>query len=239
MRQLLSYVRAAVEKYNMIESGDKIAVGVSGGKDSVALLVALASLKRFYPVPFSIVAITADPCFGGVQGDYSEIEKLCEEYDIPYIIKRTEIGRVIFDERQEKNPCSLCARMRRGLLHDLSKEQGCNKIALGHHMDDAVETFYMNLLQNGTIGCFSPVTYLSRKDITMIRPLIFAREKDCVRVVEGKLPIVKSGCPNDGQSKREDIKNLIKTLDKDYENLVLKTLRAMQRADLDGWGVEN
>lgn len=224
----------------MITSGDKIAVGVSGGKDSVALLTGLAELRRFYPEHFDIIAITADPCFGGIQTDYTEISQLCDSLCVPYIIHRTQIGQIVFDTRKEKNPCSLCAKMRRGCLHDLAKQNGCNKIALGHHMDDAVETFYMNLLRNGTIGCFSPVTYLSRKDLTMIRPLIFAREYDCRRVVNaGGFPTVKSVCPNDGVSERENMKQKIRELSREYENLIPKTIGALQRAGIDGWNYNN
>ena len=176
MQKLLGYVRCALDKYKMIDEGDNIAVAVSGGKDSVALLAALGAIRRFYPIKFSLTAITIDPCFNGQETDYSPIEKLCEEMEIPYIIKRTELGTIIFETRKEKNPCSLCARMRRGLLHDTTKEAGCNKIALGHHLDDAAETFMMNLFSGGRISCFSPVSYLSRKELYMIRPLVLARE---------------------------------------------------------------
>ncbi len=236
MQQLMSYMRCAMEKYNMIDDGDKVAVGVSGGKDSVAMLVGLAQLRRFYPKKFELIAVTLDPCFNNAHGDYSEISKLCEELCIPYIIKRTELAKIIFQTREEKNPCSLCARMRRGALHDIAKENGCNKIALGHHMDDAAETFMMNLLNLGQIGCFSPVSYLSRKDLYMIRPMIFASEKDVKRAInKSSLPVIKSLCPVDKKTQREDVKNLLNSLEKDYPALRKKIVGSLQRGEIDRW----
>lgn len=236
MQKLMSYMRSAMEKYEMISEGDCVAVGVSGGKDSLALLYALSRMRKFYPVRFDIKAISLDMCFSGTQSDFSKIAELCKKEDIPYIIKRTEIGRIIFEYRKESNPCSLCARMRRGSLHDAAKEAGCNKIALGHHMDDAAETFMMNLLNNGTIGCFSPVTYLSKKDLYMIRPMIFARESDCARVVRREqLPLVESRCPADKHTEREEIKLLLNSYEKKYGNVREKILGAMQRRNIDGY----
>lgn len=236
MQKLLSLVRAAVDKYNMIESGDKIAVCVSGGKDSVALLKCMAELRRFYPKDFELCAVTLDPCFFGEYGDYSEIERLCGGNNIPYTVKRTDLYNVIFETRKEKNPCSLCARMRRGLLHDTAKELGCNKIALGHHMDDAAETFLMNLFSGGRAECFSPVSYLSRKDLYMIRPMIFAYEKDIERVVgKENLPIVKSNCPADENTHREEMKQLLKELEKKYPAIRQKIVGAMQIGNISNW----
>ncbi|NCD03246.1 MAG: adenine nucleotide alpha hydrolase family protein [Clostridia bacterium] len=236
MQQLMSYMRSAIEKYNMIENGDKIAVGVSGGKDSLALLIGLSELRRFYPKYFELIAITLDPCFNGVECDYSQIEELCQRINIPYIIKRTELAKIIFETRKEQNPCSLCARMRRGSLHDIAKENGCNKIALGHHLDDAAETFMMNLLNLGQIGCFSPVSYLSRKDIYMIRPLIFATEKDVARAVnKTNLPVIASCCPVNKKTERENVKNLLNMLEKDYPGLRKKIVSSMQRGEIDNW----
>ncbi|MFY9198657.1 MAG: tRNA 2-thiocytidine biosynthesis TtcA family protein [Acutalibacteraceae bacterium] len=236
MQQLMSYMRCAMEKYNMIDDGDKVAIGVSGGKDSIAMLVGLAQLRRFYPKKFELIAVTLDPCFNETNGDYSEISRLCEELCIPYIIKRTELAKIIFQTREEKNPCSLCARMRRGALHDIAKESGCNKIALGHHMDDAAETFMMNLLNLGQIGCFSPVSYLSRKDLYMIRPMIFASEKDVKRAInKNNLPVVKSLCPVDKKTQREDVKILLNNLEKDYPALRKKIVGALQRGEIDRW----
>ena len=229
-------MRSACQQYDMIKDGDRIAVGVSGGKDSVSLLAAMADLRRFYPAKFELVAITLDPRFGGVDGDYSEIEELCKKLDVEYHIKRTQLAEVIFDIRKESNPCSLCARMRRGALHDASKELGCNKIALGHHLDDVAETFIMNLFNGGTLDCSMPVTYLSRKDIYMIRPMIFARESDCARVVRrGELPTVKSKCPADGTTERQEVKEFLNSLEKKYGNVREKILGAMQRKEINGY----
>lgn len=220
----------------MIKEGDRIAVGVSGGKDSIALLAAMANLRKFYPEKFELVAITLDPRFGGEDGDYSEIEKLCEELEVEYIVKRTQLAEVIFDIRKESNPCSLCARMRRGALHDAAIASGCNKIALGHHLDDVAETFIMNLFNGGTLDCFMPVTYLSRKDLYMIRPMIFARESDCARVVRrANLPVVKSRCPADGTTERQEVKEFLDSLEKKYGSVRHKILGAMQRKGVNGY----
>ncbi len=236
MRKTVSKVRAAVEKYNMINDGDRIAVGISGGKDSVVLLSSLAELRRFYPHKFELEAITLDPQFGGTPGDYSQIRELCSRLRVNYTVKRTDLWQIIFEIRKESNPCSLCARMRRGALHDLSKELGCNKIALGHHMDDAVETFYMNIFNGGRINSFSPVTYLSRKDLYMIRPLIFLTENETSAAAKRlNLPIVKSKCPADGVTERENVKNLLKRLEADYHDIKEKTISAMQRSEISGW----
>lgn len=236
MEKLISQVRAAVEHYNMIEDGDRIALGISGGKDSLFLLCALASMRRYYPKKFEITAITVDPCFGNIETDFSGVEELCRRLNVPYIIRRSDLGKIIFEDRKEENPCSLCARMRRGILHDMSIAADCNKIALGHHHDDAVETFMMNLLYGGKIGCFSPVTYLSRKDITMIRPLIFCSDRE-VRNLAARfnLPVVKSKCPVDGTTGRADTTNLITELEKTFPDVKSKISGAMQRGEISGW----
>lgn len=229
-------MRAAVDDYNMICDGDRIAVGVSGGKDSLVLLKLMCELKRFYPAEFELVAVTLDMRFNGVDGDFSAIQALCDEYGIEYVVKRTQLAEIIFDVRKETNPCSLCARMRRGILHDSAKELGCSKIALGHHLDDAAETFMMNLLNEGRIGCFAPVTYLSRKDITMIRPLIYARESEVSAAAERLgLPVVKSLCPEDEHTRREDAKTLLKTLSAEYGDVPEKIIGALQRGGIDRW----
>ena len=175
-KRLLSYARRAVDDYKMIEDGDKIAVGISGGKDSLALLTALAGLRRFYPQKFDILALSIDMGLEGM--DFSPVAKYCEELGVEYKIVKTEISNIIFNVRKEPNPCSLCAKMRRGALNTAAVEEKCNKVALGHHFDDVVETFMLNLFFEGRIGTFSPVTYLSRMDITVIRPLIYMPEKD-------------------------------------------------------------
>lgn len=237
IRRLLSKARRAIDDYDMIAAGDRIAVGVSGGKDSMYLLYALAMMRRYYPKHYEVIALTADPCFNGVQTDYSAIESLCKEWGVEYRIRRTDLGKIIFEDRKEENPCSLCARMRRGILHDMSREAGCNKIALGHHFDDAVQTFLMNLFYGGKIGCFSPKSYLSRKDLYLIRPLVFCEENDIRRAVNrAGLPVVKSGCPADGVTARQDTADLIAGLEKQFSDLRQKLMGAMERADIDGWG---
>ncbi len=236
MQKHSSLIRAAVDKYNMIEEGDRIAVGVSGGKDSLALLSGLLHLKRYYPKAFSLVAITADPCFGGVENDYSLIEGYCKENHVEYIIRRTELYKVVFEDNKAKSPCSLCAKMRRGILHNMAKELSCNKVALGHHSDDACETFLMNLFQSGSVACFSPVTYLSEKDITVIRPMIFCDESKIESLCERySLPIVKSRCPVDKETEREKTKNLISELSKTYPDLKAKLIGALERGNISGW----
>lgn len=236
MKKLLSLIRAAVDKYNMIDEGDKIAVGVSGGKDSLALLCAMARLKSFYPKHFDIIAITLDYRFNNIDGNYSKIQELCDRLGVQYVIKPTELWKVIFETRKEKNPCSLCAKMRRGILHDTAKEYGCNKIALGHHLDDAAETFMMNLTSGGRIGCFSPVSYLSHKDLYVIRPMVFALEKDVIRAADSlNLPVVKSKCPADGVTNRQNTKELLSVLEKTYPALRQKIVGALQRGNIDNW----
>lgn len=236
MQKLLSLVRAAVDEYHMIEEGDRIAVGVSGGKDSVALLTALSELRRFYPQSFTLRAFTVDPQFTGQPGDFSQIAELCKRLDIPYLVHPTQLGAIIFEDRKEKNPCSLCARMRRGILHDLCLEYGCNKIALGHNLDDAAETFLMNLVFGGQISCFSPVSYLSRKDLTMIRPLLLMEEQQVRNAVNRiGLPVVKSRCPVDGETQRQKMQDLLLTLEKDYPGLRQKIVAALQRGKISGF----
>ncbi len=236
MQKLMGLMRRAIEKYDMIQPGDKIAVGVSGGKDSVALLTGLVKLRAYIGIPFEVVAVTLDPCFGGVETDYSPIAALCEELQVPYVLKRTEIGQIIFDVRNESNPCSLCARMRRGCLHDAAKENGCNKIALGHHYDDAIETFIMNLFQEGRVGCFQPVTYLSRKDLTMIRPMVMAEESLISAAVHHEnLPVVKSKCPADGNTNRERTKEWIRMMDKESKGFKKRIYGAMERGHISGF----
>lgn len=237
MRRIISRTRAAVDDYKMIADGDKIAVGVSGGKDSLLLLKALCELKRFYPAKFTIVAITLDMRFGCEDGDFSAIKEMCDSYGVEYVVKPTDLYEIIFEVRKEPNPCSLCARMRRGILHDTAKELGCNKIALGHHLDDAAETFLMNLLIESRVGCFAPVTYLSRRDITMIRPLIYVREREAeIAAQRLSLPVVESKCPANENTKREDVKQLIKALSEQYGDVPERIVGAMQRADIDRWG---
>ena len=234
MKRLLSFARRACDEYEMIAEGDRIAVGISGGKDSLALLYALAGLRRFYPKKFSLCAITIDMGFEGT--DFSEIDALCRELDVEYHIIKTQIAEIIFNVRKESNPCSLCAKMRRGAVHTAAVELGCNKVAFGHHFDDVIETFMLNLFFEGRIGCFRPVTYLSNTGITLIRPLIYMPEKD-IRYFASKmeLPVVKSKCPADGNTRREDMKKLLLDLDRQHKGLRYRIFGAIQRGEIDGF----
>ena len=236
MQRIMGYMRKAIQEYKMIENGDRIAVGISGGKDSLALAAGLAGLRRFIGIDFTLVGITLDPGWNGQYTDYTPLQQLCEKWEMEYHVIRTEIGPIVFEAREESNPCSLCARMRRGALHDAAKAHGCNKIALGHHYDDAVATFVMNLFQEGRIGCFSPVTYLSRKDITMIRPLVFAPEHEIASAVrKAELPIVKSQCPVDGATTREWTKNWLREMEKEHRGITHRIFGAMKRGNISGW----
>ncbi len=239
MNKILSLTRRCVEDYNMIAPGDRIAVGVSGGKDSLMLLAALAKLRQFYPVPFTVEAITLDMGRAdGVEGlDFSPIAALCRELEVPYTILDSEIQHIIFDLRKEKNPCSMCAKMRRGALHAALQERGIGKIALGHHYDDAVETFFMSLIFVGRLSCFQPVTFLNRTGITQIRPLLYCGEnliRNTARRLE--LPVVENRCPADGNTKRQEIKELIYELQGRYPGLKARAFGAMQRLPLPEWG---
>ena len=211
LQQLMSYARRAIDDYNMISDGDRIAVGISGGKDSLTLLYALHGLKRFYPHPFELEAITID--LGHPGFDVSKIRQLCEEMEIPYTVVKTDIAQIIFEERKESNPCSLCAKMRKGALNEAIKKTGCNKVAYAHHKDDIIETMMLSLIYEGRFYSFSPKTYLDRMDLTVIRPLMYVNEAD-IKGFRNKydLPVVKSPCPADGYTKREYAKNLLRQL---------------------------
>ncbi len=241
LKRLLSYARRACDDYHMIEDGDKIAVGVSAGKDSLSLLWAMAELRRFYPKKFELVAITVDMRFGdlergGEHMDFSPIAALCEKLNVTYHVEPSNIAKIVFDVRKESNPCSLCAKLRRGMLNDTAKKLGCNKVALGHHFDDVVETFMLNLFYEGRLGCFSPVTYLDRTDITVIRPFVYAPEKD-IRyfAASAELPVVASACPADGTTERESMKNLLHDLERENKGLRHRIFHAMQKAGVDGF----
>lgn len=238
MNQILSYTRRCVEDYDMIRAGDHIAVGVSGGKDSMVLLAALARLSEFYPKKFTVEAITLDLGVAGM--DFTPVADWCREHGIPYTRIPTEINNIIFNIRKEKNPCSMCAKMRRGALHGALQERGIKKIALGHHFDDAIETFYMSLFYEGRLSCFQPVTYLDRTDITQIRPLLYCGEGQIRNVAarEG-LPVVVNTCPADGYTKRQEVKELVAELSKKYPRLKDYTFGAMQRLPLPEWGIVN
>lgn len=234
IQRILSFMRRAVDDYGMIREGDRIAVGVSGGKDSLTLLVGMAELRRFYPIPFTLCAITVDMGFPG--SDFSPIANLCRELNVEYRIEKTDIAKIIFEERKEPNPCSLCARMRRGVLHGAAKEMGCTSVALGHHFDDAVETFMLNLFFEGRLGCFSPVTYLSNRDLYMIRPLLYAKERDVEYFVrKNPLPVVESLCPEDKHTERENMKQLLRTMERENPGLRHRIFHAMCEGRIDGF----
>ena len=227
-------VRRCVDDYGMIDAGDAITVGVSGGKDSLVTLAALRRLQSYYPKPFTLHAVTCDMGFPGM--DFTPVADWCETLGVPYTIVKTDIREIVFDIRNETNPCSLCAKMRKGALNNAAMELGCGKVALGHHLDDAVETFLMNLLLEGRVGCFCPVTHLDRSGITQIRPLLYAEEMR-VALLARKLglPVVKTTCPMDKASKRRQGKDLIAALSTQYPDLKTKIFGAMQRLPLDGW----
>ena len=234
LRRVLSYVRRAADDYQMIEEGDRIAVGISGGKDSLTLLAGLAGMRRFYPKKYEVVAITVD--MGFEESDWSGVEALCRELDVPYHIVKTDIYNIIFNIRKEKSPCALCSKMRRGVLHNTAKDLGCNVVALGHHQDDVIDTFMLNLFYEGRLGCFSPVTYLDRTDVTVIRPLIYAPEKDIRYFASwAELPVVESRCPADGETERESMKKLLADLEYNNKGLRHRIFGAMQKAGLDGY----
>lgn len=234
LNEFTGTVRRAVDDYEMIQEGDRIAVGVSGGKDSLMLLLALNHLRRFYPKHFELEAITIELGFEGM--DFTPVRELCIELEIPYTCLKTDIKEIVFDVRREDNPCSLCAKMRRGALNDAIKERGITKLALGHHFDDAVETFMMSLLFEGRISCFRPVTYLDRSGVTQIRPLIYAGEQKISNLAaELNIPVVENPCPQDKGSKRYEIKQLLKSMAADYPDMKSKVFGAMQRMPLDGW----
>lgn len=234
MQKLLGLMRRCIDDYDMIQEGDRIAVGVSGGKDSLVLLQLLAYLRKFFNKSFTLEAITIDM---GLGMDYSPITQLCQKLDVPYTIVKTEIASIIFDHRKEKNPCSMCAKMRRGALNQAILERGFNKLALGHHYDDAVETFVMNLLFEGRIGCFQPVTNLDRTGIVQIRPMLYIHEKTAENFAKRmELPVIENRCPVDKSTKREEIKQLVYELSLRYPEIKDRVFGAMQRYPLEEWG---
>lgn len=234
LQQLLSYTRKAVDEYKLIDEGDKIAVGISGGKDSLTMLYALAGLRRFYPNKFDIEAITVSL---GIEGmDFTPIKELCRELDVNYTIVETDINEIVFDVRKEQNPCSLCAKLRKGAFNDAALKLGCNKIAYAHHKNDIIETFIMSLFFEGRIHTFSPKTFLDKTGLTLIRPLIFVEEADVIGFQNKyTLPIVKNLCPADGFTKREEIKQLIKSLNHQFPGMKEKVFTAILNGELEGW----
>lgn len=234
MQKILGHMRKAIQKYGLISDGDSICVAVSGGKDSLVMLKGLILLKNFIGIDYKIIALTIDPYFNGTAGDYSPVAEICAEYGIEYHIIPTQIAEIVFDVRKEPNPCSLCARMRRGALYNSAEELGCNKIALGHNYDDVVETFIMNLFTEGRIGCFSPATYLENRDINIIRPLVLAPERD-IKKASQNFTVVKSQCMADGHTNRQKTKEFIAEMERREHGFKDRIFGAMCRAGIDGW----
>ena len=236
MQKLVGLVRRCVDDYHMIEDGDSIAIGISGGKDSLTLLYALHGLQRFYPKKFTLHAITVDLGFENLNLD--EIDKLCNSLEVPYHIVKTDIGKIIFEDRKESNPCSLCAKMRKGSLNTAIKELGCNKVAYAHHKDDVVETMMLSLIYEGRFHTFSPVTFLDRMELTVIRPLIYMHEADVIGFVHKyDVPVVKSPCPADGHTKREYVKTLLKEINREAPGVKERMFTAIQ-GQLDRWNLD-
>ena len=234
LQKLLSYVRKAVDDYNMINEGDKIAIGVSGGKDSLCLLIALKTLQKFYPKKFELEAITVSLGLPG--SEYDSIRKFCKKIGVNYTVVDTDIGEIVFYERKEKNPCSLCSKMRKGALNDMAEKLGCNKVALGHNKDDVIETFFMSLFYESRINTFAPISYLDRKKIYSIRPLIYVSERQAKNfIIENNINIVKNPCLVEGKTKRQETKEFIESLSKQYNNIPQKIFGAIQRSNLKGW----
>lgn len=237
LNEFTSLVRKGVDEYRMISDGDRVAVGVSGGKDSLLLLCALNHLRSYYPRHFELEAISIELGFDGM--DFSPVADMCSRMGIPYTLIKTDIKEIVFDVRKEDNPCSLCAKMRRGALNDAMKERGLNKLALGHHFDDAVETFMLSLLFEGRVSCFKPVTYMSRADVWQIRPMIYCGEQKIANLARRlELPIVENPCPQDKDSKRYEVKQMLRSMSESYPDLRTKIFGAMQRLPLDGWKPE-
>lgn len=234
MQKILGYMRKAIDEYNMIEDGDKIAVALSGGKDSFTLLLGLKNLQRFYPKKFDIIGVTINPGFEFF--DSSLIKDFCDKLDVPFFEEHSHAQEIVFEIRKEKNPCSLCANLRRGALNTVAKREGCNKIALGHNEEDVLETFLLNLFYAGSIGTFSPKSYMNKSEITLIRPLIYAPEKYIQNFVKrNNIEVMSKACPMDGNSKREDMKKLIQSFYKDLPHIRSNLYGAIKRVRLDGW----
>lgn len=234
LQQVLSHVRRAVDDYHMIQTGDRIAIGISGGKDSLTLLYAMNDLKRFYPEHFEICAVTVDLGFDNLNLD--RIRELCSTLGVEYMIVKTDIAQIIFEDRREENPCSLCAKMRKGALNQAVKESGCNKVAYAHHKDDVVETMLMSLIYEGRFHTFAPVTYLDRMDMTVIRPLMYMNEADVIGFVNKyNVPVVKSPCPADGHTKREYVKNLLRQLNLENPGVKERMFTAVRTGNMKGW----
>lgn len=234
LQQVMSHVRRALDDYNMIEEGDCIAIGISGGKDSLTLLYALHGLMRYYPKPFTLHAVTVDLGFDNL--DLTRIQELCSELNIPYTIVRTEIGKIVFDERKEDNPCSLCAKMRKGALNNAMKELGCNKIAYAHHRDDVIATMFLSMFYEGRFQTIEPVTYLDQTGLTVIRPLLYMKEADVIGFTrKAKLPVVKSPCPANGKTRRRYIEDMMHRLNQENPGIHDRIFTAIKHSKMNGW----
>ncbi|MCL2814698.1 MAG: tRNA 2-thiocytidine(32) synthetase TtcA [Oscillospiraceae bacterium] len=233
-KRILSHLRRAADTYDMIGEGDKIAVGLSAGKDSLTLLYGLSKLQKFYPKHFEIIAVTVDCGFDNI--DFAGVRELCGKLGVEYHIVETNIRQVVFDIRKEKNPCALCSKLRHGSLNKAAKNLGCNKVALAHHLDDSAETFMLNLIYESRLGSFSPVTHLDRSGLTLIRPLVYAPEKEIKSFVKSQnLPVVKNTCPADKSTKREEVKSLLYELSKKYKNFKYNIFSAVEKAEISGY----
>lgn len=236
LQQLYSHVRQAMDDYHMVDEGDQIAIGISGGKDSLTLLYALAGLRNFYPTHFKLTALTVDLGFDGF--NLSPVEKLCEQLQVPYHIVKTDIGKIVFEERREKSPCALCSKMRKGALNDYAKQLGCNKVAYAHHMDDMIETMFLSMFYEGQFYSFSPVTHLERSAITVIRPLMYVPEVDVIGFKNKyELPLIKNPCPADGITKREYVKQLVQQINRDNPGVKKQIFHAILNGNIEGWPV--
>lgn len=236
LQKVMSGVRRAVQHYDMIADGDRLVVGLSGGKDSSALLLALANMREFLPVKYDLAAVTVDMGVPGYREKLAVLERFCADLGVEFRIVGTQIAQIVFDERKEKNPCALCAKLRRGALNNAALEWGANKIALGHHLDDAVETFMMSVMHEGRIGCFSPVTWYDDRRFFVIRPLIYTTEREVKALVRAaELPVVESSCPENGNTEREEMKKYLRTFDDLHRGLYKRVLGALERREIDGW----
>lgn len=237
LQQLYSHTRKALDDYHLIESGDKIAIGISGGKDSLTLLYALSGLRRFYPKPFELEAVTVD--LGYEEFRLEAIQKLCDSLEVPYHVVHTDIAKILFEERKESSPCSLCAKMRKGALNNKIKELGCNKVAYAHHMDDVIETAFLSMIFEGRFYVFPPKTYFQDSDITVIRPLIYVSESE-VKGFQNKypLPVVKNPCPVDGNTQREYVKQLIRQMNLEHPGVKTRLFHAIQNGNIPGWTID-
>ena len=234
MQKILGYLRKAIEHYNMIEEGDKIAVALSGGKDSITLLMGLKGLQRFYPKNFELIAISVNPGFEYFDTNF--LEETCKNIGVEFVEAKSNIKEIVFDIRKEKNPCSLCANLRRGILNSTAIEHGCNKLALGHNEDDVLETFFLNMLYAGNLSTFAPISYMDRSKITLIRPLIYAPEKEIKKFIKkNNVSVMNKNCPMDGVSKRETMKDLLYKFSIEIPNVRANLMGAIKRANINGW----